>query len=196
MRYSAEHKRRTRERIVHEARRLFRRKGYDGTSLDALMAAAGLTRGGFYKHFRSKAELFAEAMAREPDFVTRMKGRGGDTRSELVEEALALVDGYLDPANRERVGPGCEMASLSVDVARASKRARRNHTANVRELVAEFERGLARRRGQGSPDPRALATIGLCIGGLTIARALEDEGLAAALLEACRDLAHDQLTGA
>lgn len=193
MRYAPEHKARTRERILAEARRLFRARGYDGVSLDAVMAAAGLTRGGFYKHFRSKADLFACATQSEADFVTRMKAREGTSRRALSEGALEVVRGYLHPDNRERVGRGCDMASLSVDVARASKRARRNHTANVRALVAEFERGLP---APASPDPRALVAVALCVGGLTVARALEDEALAEALLEACEAAASEHLASA
>lgn len=175
------------------SRRLFRRDGYDGVSLDTVMAAAGLTRGGFYKHFRSKADLFAEAMAGETDFVARMKARPGRSPEALSRGALELVAGYLDPRNRERVGRGCDMAALSVDVARAGKRARRNHTRNVRALVAEFERGLS---DAASPDPRALRALALCIGGLTIARALEDEALAEAMLDACQAAAEAELTSA
>jgi AcrR family transcriptional regulator len=192
VRYRPEHKHRTRERILVEARRLFRRDGYEGVSLDALMAAAGLTRGGFYKHFRSKADLFAEAMSGEADFVTRMKARPGDGRAALARGALEVVRGYLHPDHREKVGRGCNMASLSADVARASKRARRNHTVNVRALVTEFERGL---QAPDPPDPRALVAVALCVGGLTLARALDDEALAVALLDACEAAATNHLTG-
>jgi TetR/AcrR family transcriptional repressor of nem operon len=193
VRYGPEHKERTRRRILAEARRLFRRDGYDGVSLDAVMAAAGLTRGGFYKHFPSKAGLFAEATAREGDFVTRLKAREGRSRRALARGALEVVAGYLHPDHRERVGRGCDLASLSVDVARGSRRARRNHTVNLRALIAELERGLD---AAEPPDPRALATVALCVGGLTLARAVDDEDLARALLAACRAEAEAQLTSA
>lgn len=190
MRYTPEHKARTRDRILSEARRLFRRHGYEGVSLDAVMTAAGLTRGGFYKHFRSKSDLFVEATAGDADFVTRMKAREGSSQAALARGALEVVAGYLHPDNRERVGRGCDMASLSVDVARASIRARRNHTANVKELIAEFERSLANAE---TPDPRALVSIALCVGGLTVARALSDEPLAEAMLAACEAAAQREL---
>ena len=193
MRYTPDHKARTRERILAEARRLFRRDGYDGVSLDRVMSAAGLTRGGFYKHFRSKADLFADAMRSEPDFVASMKARDGSSRESLERGALDVVRGYLHPDNRERVGRGCDLAALSVDVARSGKRARRHHTQKLRALVAEFERGLA---DADSPDPRALVAVALCVGGLTLARALEDEDLAEALLDACQAAAEERLSSA
>lgn len=192
MRYRPEHKERTRRRILREARRLFRRNGYDGVSLDAVMRAAGLTRGGFYKHFRSKGDLFAEATAGEADFVRRLAEREGESRKALARGALEVVAGYLAPENTERVGRGCDLASLSVDVARSGVRARRNHTAKVEALVAELERGLPDAR---TPDPRALASLALCVGGLTVARALTDPALARALLDACRDAAARELLG-
>ncbi|MEM7411404.1 MAG: TetR/AcrR family transcriptional regulator [Myxococcota bacterium] len=184
MRYAPEHKDQTRERILAEARRLFRRHGFEGVSLDAVMSAAGLTRGGFYKHFRSKADLFARALDHEADFVARMRAREGRSAEALREGALEVVRGYLHPDHREQVGRGCDLAALSVDVARAGKRARKQHATKLRELVAEFERGLG---SPDTPDPRALTSVALCVGGLVLARSVDDEALAEALLDACEE---------
>ena len=63
MPYSTEHKQRTRARIVEAARVLFNRHGFEQVSIDQVMKSAGLTRGGFYNHFRNKEELYAEAIA-------------------------------------------------------------------------------------------------------------------------------------
>ncbi|MGH6894531.1 MAG: TetR/AcrR family transcriptional regulator, partial [Dongiaceae bacterium] len=62
MPYPAGHREQVRERIVRSARELFNRRGFEGTSVDAIMASAGLTRGGFYSYFRTKEELYAEAI--------------------------------------------------------------------------------------------------------------------------------------
>src|ERR1700704_1176038 len=62
MPYTAEHKQATRERILESARRLFNDKGFAEVSIDEVMDKAGLTRGGFYRHFRDKSELYAEAV--------------------------------------------------------------------------------------------------------------------------------------
>ena len=62
MPYSPEHKAKTHARIVQVASRLFRRKGYQATGVDQLMSAAGLTRGGFYSHFRNKTQLLIESL--------------------------------------------------------------------------------------------------------------------------------------
>src|SRR5437667_7115491 len=62
MPYSPEHKRDTREKILESARRLFNRKGFSGASIEEVMSDAGLTRGGFYRHFSGKDELYAAAV--------------------------------------------------------------------------------------------------------------------------------------
>jgi AcrR family transcriptional regulator len=190
MRYGADHKVRTRERILAQAGRLFRRSGYDGVGVEGLMAAARLTRGGFYGYFRSKAALFAEVIGREPDFVRRMRARTGRSPAQLTAEALEIVAGYLAPENRERVGRGCPMASLSADVARAGPGARAAYEGTVRDLMEEFLRGMP-----AAPDRerRALATIVLCVGGLVVSRAVSDAALAARIAEACRANVAEQL---
>ena len=73
MGYSSEHKDRTRERVVTAAGRLFRRYGYNGVGIDEIMAAAGLTRGGFYAHFKSKHDLFAAALAEELELARQLR---------------------------------------------------------------------------------------------------------------------------
>jgi TetR/AcrR family transcriptional repressor of nem operon len=191
MRYTREHKARTRERILEHAARLFRRHGYDGVGIDEIMAAADLTRGGFYAHFRSKAELFAAVMAMEHGFVRKLRARSGARADALMEEALQVVAGYLAPENRERIGRGCHMAALSVDAARAGARVRRGFRENFRNLAAEFARGMP---GADPEDPRILASIALCVGAVILGRALDDEELVAELLGASHRLVARTLT--
>lgn len=190
VRYSATHKDATRRRIVAAAGALWRSRGYDGVGIDDVMDAAGLTRGGFYCHFRSKADLFAQVMGDEHGFVRLLRRRRGRGRRALAAEAVAIVRDYLAPAHREVVGRGCHMAALSVDAARAARPVRRAYATQVRALVAEFERGL------DAPvplDPRALAALATCVGALVIARAADDPALVHALLAAGRDAASGQL---
>lgn len=90
MPYTSEHKTRTRTRIVECARLMFNRKGFDQVSIDEIMKGAGLTRGGFYNHFSSKEDLYAEAVrsfsACNPFARTRGEVINGNT-----EEARALT---------------------------------------------------------------------------------------------------------
>ncbi|MDR3079580.1 MAG: TetR family transcriptional regulator, partial [Streptomyces sp.] len=63
MRVTKEQAEANRAHVVATAARVFRERGYDGVSVADLMAAAGFTHGGFYKNFKSKADLMAEASA-------------------------------------------------------------------------------------------------------------------------------------
>lgn len=182
MRYSAEHKQKTRDKIIQRAAQLFRRHGYEGIGIDDIMNAAGLTRGGFYGYFASKADLFVDVMLGEHDFNKRMREREGKTPSELNEAALEIVAGYLNPDNKTRVGRGCTMASLSVDIARSGPPARQAFTSKLKALAKEFDRGLELPEAE---DPRSLAAIALCVGGLVLARATNDQALSDKILSAC-----------
>ncbi len=183
MRYKPEHKELTRGRIVAAAGDLFRRHGYDGVGIDQIMAAAKLTRGGFYGYFASKSVLFAQVIATEHGLNAMMKRRAGSSTGDLTDQALEIVDGYLDPDNRAEIGRGCSMASLSVDVARAGAEAQTAFSAKLSDLAAELGRGLDTEDGL---DPRALASIALSVGGAVLSRAANDDELVRRLSEACR----------
>jgi TetR/AcrR family transcriptional repressor of nem operon len=190
MRYRPEHKDRTRERILKAAGRLFRLRGYDGVGIDAIMAAAKLTRGGFYGYFRSKSDLFAQVMAGPHGFNRMMADRSGRSQPELAREALAIVSDYLDPAHREIVGRGCTMAALSADAARAEAPVKAAFAEKLDALVAEFARSIPAAEER---DPRALSAVALCVGGIVLARAAGDATLSDALLAACRDAVAEKL---
>ena len=112
MPYSPEHKRDTREKILESARRLFNRKGYSGVSIEEIMSDAGLTHGGFYRHFSGKDELYAAAVRQflctmTPARVSRSIGIsrpstlvGADARSTTVQPSYGLC---LPPCSRWRL---------------------------------------------------------------------------------------------
>lgn len=192
MSYSPEHKAKTRERILACARELFNSRGYHGVGIDSIMEAAGLTRGGFYAHFKSKDALFAAVLAEYPRMLSpelrrRMDGEG-EPRSGW---AGALVDSYLSEAHRKTVATGCSVPPLSADVNRGSRTARRVYTRNFRALTGAIARDLG---GENETNRRAaMAAVALAIGGQTIARALDDPKLAAEFLETCRLAAREHL---
>src|SRR5579859_3528564 len=102
---AAEH----RDAIVAAASRLFRQKGFDGVGLDAIMEAAGLTHGGFYRHFGSKDDLVAAAVAHGLD-------KSMEWRAALPSPA-DYVPSYLSPKHRDARAAGCVMAALGPDIA-------------------------------------------------------------------------------
>ena len=177
MRYPPEHKEATRRRIIQRAARLFRQRGYAGVSIDTLMNDAGLTRGGFYSYFKNKADLFACAVEFEPEFTQRLQEREATDKRGLRDEGIAIAQNYVSKAYRKQVLKGCAMASLAMETSRAPAQAQRRYAAVIRDLVAEFSRGLKdsdRSAASGEAetlDDRALQAITTAIGGLLLANA-------------------------
>jgi TetR/AcrR family transcriptional regulator, transcriptional repressor for nem operon len=177
MRVTREKAAENRKKIVATAARLFREKGFDGVGLDAIMESAGLTHGGFYRHFRSKGDLAAEAVAH--GLAT------GADRQAVLPSLEALVSSYLSPEHRTNRGNGCVIAALGSDMTRQGKKVRRVLTANVRAQIdrltswTDGPNAVARRR-------RAIATLAGMVGALILARAVEDVALSDEILAAGR----------
>src|SRR5262245_10293999 len=103
MPYRPDHRPRTRARIVRSARILFNRRGFEDVSIDDVMAHAGLTRGGFYRHFRTKGELYAEAIALSVAETPWSRWDGVDVDFSAADAARQLVDAYLSRQHFEDV---------------------------------------------------------------------------------------------
>jgi len=100
-----------REHIVETASVLFRERGFDGVGVADLMAAAGFTHGGFYKHFGSKADLMSEASA---------NSLARSLASAEMVDVQGFIDAYVSREHRDGRGSGCTMAALCGDAARQS----------------------------------------------------------------------------
>src|SRR5689334_15761190 len=98
-----------RARILQTASTLFRERGFDGVGVADLMGAAGFTHGGFYKHFKSKADLMAESAAWGLSRTSALAG--GVPAAEFVKR-------YVSREHRDALGDGCTLAALSGDAAR------------------------------------------------------------------------------
>src|SRR5262245_41807265 len=139
MRYPAEHKQRTRERIVRAATRRFRSRGTHGAAIADLMRDLRLTHGGFYRHFGSKEGLVAAA------FEGALK-EFGDRAVARIEQApdggeiRALIDAYLDPQHCDDIAGGCPVAALASELARRPEKSRRPFQEALRAHVRRMER--------------------------------------------------------
>ncbi|MDX2275587.1 MAG: TetR/AcrR family transcriptional regulator [Hyphomonadaceae bacterium] len=186
MPYPAEHKQQTRARIVECARILFNRHGFENVTINMVMEAAALTRGGFYNHFKSKEELFAAAVS---SFLT---GRGARWRAEAGikpgkparEAAAQMVSSYLSKEHLGDLDGQCPMIALPSDVARGDSDVHDAYQLMLDSMVGLFEASLRGPRARRRQDALALAT--LCVGGMVLARTLPDSKLA----EAVREAAH------
>src|SRR5262249_32659407 len=137
----------TRERIVTAAAAEFRQHGIAGTGLADLMKAAGLTHGGFYRHFKSKDQLVAGAGA---DAVTMLKERGASraSRRRGRRGLEAAVAAYLSTEHRDSLRDGCPLAALGAELARADTQTRAAATTGFLKLVDALAGGF----DDGKPD--------------------------------------------
>ena len=169
-----------RARIVEAALALFRERGYDGVGVAELMAAAGFTHGGFYKHFRSKADLMAEAAA--SGILHGVANKGG-------LDPAAFVKHYLSREHRDARGLGCTMAALCGDAARQSEDIKATFADGIESSLAALQRqGVT----VGEIDPnearaKMIDTLAHVVGALVLSRACPDDSpLADEILEVCR----------
>lgn len=181
MRYSEAHKAKTRKRILKSAASRFREAGIDGASLPDVMNDAGLTVGGFYRHFESKEDLFKAAMDQSLNDTLDIFGRGDESLSgDAWAQAVAKV--YLSMAHRANRTGGCPLPALAADVARADAPVRAHSESNLEKLAYAIAERL-----DEDPPQRAWAFLATLVGGLTLSRMVEDEELARTILRACRD---------
>ena len=179
MRYSREHKEASRERIVEAAAYLFRKHGYHATGIDQVVEAAGLTPGGFYKHFRSKGGLLAAALERAASSSVRLRNTG--IEHLRGERWLRLfVASYLSLDHARDVAEGCPIAALAPELAKCSAEERRALDAAVATTVAAISDQLG---GSKTDQRRAWGILASCVGTLSLARSVRDPKVARGLLE-------------
>jgi TetR/AcrR family transcriptional repressor of nem operon len=176
-------KQETHQRILASAARLVRKRGLTAASVSRVMHGAGLTIGGFYAHFPSKRamdiEVLEAALGASPRFSDALADRDGlDWLQEVVHR-------YLSQKHRDDLDGSCAFPAVVSEVARADEATRAAFdvmfAARVRRMT-----GHAPARAGVTPRERALATFALCIGGLTLARALRGQDTSDEVLAACR----------
>jgi TetR/AcrR family transcriptional repressor of nem operon len=178
MGHSRDDKARSHERIVEIAAARMRESGTTGPGVAELMKAAGLTHGGFYKHFDSRDDLVAEAVERalhdNDGFVATLTATAPDARVALER----FVDWYTSAEHRDTPGAGCAVVALGADAPRADERVRSAYTSQVEQYLVHLEELLGDRK-------RAVTALSTLVGAVLVARAvgageLSDEILASA----------------
>jgi TetR/AcrR family transcriptional regulator, transcriptional repressor for nem operon len=181
MRKSKEEATQTRKRIVTAAAGEFREHGIAATGLADLMQAAGLTHGGFYKHFESKDQVVAEACA-EAARVLREKLQAAPSKG-------SVLGSYLSTHHRDDPAAGCPLASLGSELARSDEKTREAATQAFLRLVNVLA-GKSGRVPLQVARRRALVAVSTMIGAVTMSRVVTDVDLSAEILrEAEKSLA-------
>jgi len=172
MRYDAEHKQKTRQRVLQEAAKAIREEGPERVAVAAVMAKAGLTHGGFYAHFKSKDDLIAAAIGEMFE----------DARSRFVRSTegyspaagmIRYIDFYLSPHHRDARATGCPITALAGDLARLEGAARDQYGQGVARLTDRLVGQLVL-LGQDDPAELAHSVVAELVGALSLARATSD----------------------
>jgi TetR/AcrR family transcriptional regulator, transcriptional repressor for nem operon len=180
----AEQKERSHRKILAFASRFIRERGARASSVEDVMGAAGLTRGGFYAHFRDKSALIVECL--DVAFAEARRnlllGEGTSVRGRAwLEHATRR---YLSRAHLEAPGEGCAIPALGGEIGRGDEALRDAFTRNIQALLGDIEQRLA--TASRPARRRAISTLALWVGGLMIARAVNNPELADEILETCR----------
>ena len=176
MPYAPNHKRETRQKILRSAAHLFNRRGFSEATIEEIMTAAGLTHGGFYRHFGSKDKLYAEAVRQ---FLCKDTPEPWQTKSVDscgVDQPIAtsIVDAYLSQDHFDDVDGSCPLIGLPSDVARSRKVVKAAYREVAESMIRIFEANLNGTEAHES----ALVLVALCVGGMVLARGMDDQALA------------------
>lgn len=194
MRYSRQQKKETRRRIVQAASRAFRLQGVDGASVSDIMAEAGLTVGGFYRHFQSKEELFQEALEQAMDetisFMQRRQEEHQATSDQVPpsqgqEWMSRAAAAYLNLEHRRMRGAGCPLPELTAEVIRRQEGARQSFEQSLGQLADAVAERIDPEGGPGARQ-EAWGMLSTLVGSLMLARGVAGEDQAQDILEAGR----------
>ncbi|HEY2660331.1 MAG TPA: TetR/AcrR family transcriptional regulator [Caulobacteraceae bacterium] len=180
MRYDAEHKQKTRERVLKEAAKAIRAEGPHQVGVAGVMAKAGLTHGGFYAHFSSKDELVAAAIGQ---MFEESRGKLAET-AEGRTPAGALngyIDFYLSRAHRDARTAGCPLPFLAADAPRLADPARKRFALGVAALRSALAAQLTA-LGHDRAEDEAASMLAELVGAVSLARAEPDPAGSDAIL--------------
>ncbi len=169
-----------RAHIVETASALFRERGYDGVGIAELMATAGFTQGGFYKHFASKADLMAEAA---------QHSLAQSIASAANIDMAGFINAYVSKHHRDARATGCTLAALCGDAARQSDALKSTFASGVENTLAALAKNA--QAGLETPEPEARAKmielLAQAVGAVVLSRACaDDSALADEILDVCR----------
>jgi TetR/AcrR family transcriptional repressor of nem operon len=183
MRHSKAEKAKTHERVVGIASKRFREEGLAGIGIADLMKEAGLTVGGFYKHFNSRDALVAEAVGYALELWKRQVDAAASGGPAVTYESL--VDEYLSEAHRNHPGTGCPVGALAGDLARSNKRTRALLSRKIRDNIELLATVIRNRKETDRDSARSLAVLTYCtlVGAIGMARAVSDEELSREILK-------------
>jgi TetR/AcrR family transcriptional repressor of nem operon len=188
MGHSRLEKQKTHEKIVEIASHRLRERGLEGVGVADLMKEAGLTVGGFYKHFASRDHLVAEAVQSAfASWGKKLADQGIEPADLSISEVAA---NYMSQHHRDRPGDGCPFPALTADLARSGPEARAIATARLKENFKVFE-GRIGGEDNTAKRKKAIVAFSVMAGAVGLARVVDDEALSQEILEAVKKFVTD-----
>lgn len=185
MRYRSGHKQQTREQIVHAASRRFRKSGAKGVAIADLMQELRLTHGGFYRHFNSKEQLFAEALnsgfEEAADRITR-----ATENARKGQELSAVIETYLSAKHCEDRSGGCPVAALTAEMPHHPKAVRIAFDRTINKYISRLSHFVSGKT-EKERNLKALVLLSGMAGTLNLARAVKDQALRNNILHSARE---------
>ena len=178
MRYPAEETAEKHQRILTQAARLFREKGYDGVSVGQIMQATGLTHGPFYNHFASKEALMAESTLHGSEHSRVAL----DAATASAETMRQYVRNYVSAAHRDAPGNGCLLAALAGD-ARKQPAVRPAFTFHLKAIIGKLAAHFPWQKKR-NPRQDAIVMLSAMVGAVALARAVDDTAFSDEILAA------------
>mgnify|MGYP000560179163 CR=1 FL=1 len=190
MPYSPAHKEKTRDRILQSARALFSMKGFEAVTVNDIMKDCSLTRGAFYAHFKSKAELYQQALTYSAKHTELARLKPDDVSSK--QWLSRLLDAYLSVAHVTGDRP-CPLAFMATDIALRNEATKETYT-NIYKNMNRLIMGYASEDNLCTKES-IFALTSMIIGAVAIARTIDDKCLIDNILTACREQAKQILGG-
>lgn len=179
MRYEKGHKDTTHDHILEVAARRFRKDGIAASGLAGIMSEAGLTNGAFYAHFSSKSEMVEKCIERATDEQWKQ------FKNQIASgRLLDIIRAYLSEQHRDQTASGCPSAALLPEISRQEPSTRHVYTQSMKRLLNVVEKQLPDMPKGPKAREIAIGTVGLLIGTLQLARAVDDPSLSEDILSA------------
>lgn len=181
MPYSPTHKIASRSRILVSAYELFSRRGYEGVTVDQVMANCNMTRGAFYAHFSNKAELYREAI--DHAFANSKLTSSLESTEGEQQRLTNILNGYLSMAHVEGKNP-CPLAFLATDIAlrdNATKRVFSEAYTTVNQRVWHYASAFT-----DLSEKEIFSVTAMAVGSVALARAMESPTKAEEILSSTR----------
>lgn len=186
MRHKGMNKGETRKKMIDAVSQGFRKHGYGGIGIDGLSKSAGVTSGAFYTHFGSKNEAFGMALAFGLDeVILSLPAIQHDHGTDWVK---FFVGYYLGASHRSDMEKGCAMATLTPEVVRFGPDMRAVFEEKMSAIVKIVAQGLAEGTEENR-DSRAWSMLGVLIGGINIARGMNNEEVSNMVADAIKSTA-------